>query len=137
MSNLGKDLLGFIKSKGLDGYGAVIPVEVVRLVIGLEYPETGTQKEYNSLQLTELAAVDYVRNALLNEGKYLKLDGMAYRILLPSENAGQIALYMQSAEKKLKRALKLNRNTPVENRVSDNTSARAMLKIKSIRGEIE
>lgn len=137
MSNLGNDLLGFFKSLNLDEYGSVIPVEVVRRVIGIEYPEIGTQKEYNSLQLTELAAVDYVRNALLNEGKYLKLDGMAYRILLPSENAGQIALYMQSAEKKLKRALKLNKNTPSKNRVSDNTSARAMLKIKSIRGKIE
>lgn len=137
MSNQGKDLLSFIRTANLDEYGAVIPVEMVHTIIGIEFPETGTQKEYSSLQLQELAAVDYVRNTLLNEGKYLKLDGMAYRILLPSENAGQIALYMQSAEKKLKRALKLNKNTPAENRVNDNTSARAMLKIKSIRGEIE
>ncbi len=132
MAKAGKDLLDFIRANGLDEYGSVIPVETVREVLKLEFPDTGTQKEFSALQLSELAGVDYVRNALLNEGKYLKGDGSAYRILLPSENHDQIFLYMASAENKLKRALKLEKTTPVTSSKPSNVSARAMMKLGSI-----
>ncbi len=112
MSKQGRDLLDYMRSTGLDEYGSVISIEAVRSLLGLEFPAVATQGEFNRLQLEELAAVDYVRNALLNEGKYIKSSGQAYRVLLPSENHEQIMLYMSSAEKKLKRAIKLEKNTP-------------------------
>lgn len=134
-NNKGKDLLSFMRENGLDKYGDVISAEIVRITIGLEYPEIATQQEFNALALAELGAVDYVRNALLNEGKYFKAEGSAYRILLPSENAAQISAYMASAEKKLKRAIKLDKNTPsqLKEPLSNNTAARAMMKLSSIK----
>ena len=131
----GKCLLEWMRQCGLDEFGSVILGDQVRLVIGIEYPETGTRSSFNELALAELSAVDYVRNILLGEGKYLGQRGGDYRIFLPSENARQVHLYMDHADKKLKRALKLSRNTPTVDDVSpvDNTNARILMKREAIR----
>ena len=135
MSKQGRDLLDYMRSTGLDEYGSVISVDDVRSILGLEFPAVATQGEFNRLQLEELGAVDYVRNALLNEGKYIKSNGGAYRVLLPSENHEQVMLYMSSAEKKLKRAIKLEKNTPATSAQNGNQSSRALLKIRHIQSK--
>lgn len=109
-----RDLLAYIREHGLDQYGAFISAKVVRGVIGIELPDVATRDEFQALAMYELASVDYVRKVLLGEGKYLAQSKGDYRILLPSENASQIASYMSSADKKLKRALTLSKNTPTK-----------------------
>lgn len=131
----GKCLLQWMRDRGLDEYGSVMLGDQVRAVIGVEYPETGTRSQFDSLSLAELAAVDYVRNILLGEGKYLGQQNGDYRILLPSENARQVLQYMSQADKKLKRALKLSRNSPVTDDQDhrDNTNARILMKREAIK----
>ena len=130
----GKCLIQWLRNAHLDEYGSVILGDDIRKVIGIEYPEVGTRSQFDSLSLAELAAVDYARNILLGEGKYLTQQNGDYRILLPSENARQINLYMQHADKKLKRALKLSRNSPLlDTHKQDNTSARILMKRESIK----
>ena len=111
---MSKDLLTTLKDAGRLEFGAHIPAAVVRDALGLTYPEVGSKAEFDKLALLELGAVDYVRNHLLNEGKYLRGTNDGYRILLPSENAAQVEAYMSNADGKLRRALKLHRNTPKE-----------------------
>jgi hypothetical protein len=131
----GKCLLQWMRHSGLDEFGSVIIGDKVREIINIQYPEMGTRAEFDNLALAELAAVDYARNILLGEGKYLAQSGGDYRILLPSENVRQINQYMSHADKKLKRALKLSRNTPTtdERDHQDNTSVRIMMKREAIR----
>ena len=132
----GKGLLEWMRQRGLDEFGSVMLGAQVRAVIGIDYPQTATKAEFDGLALAELAAVDYVRNILLGEGKYLGQQAGDYRILLPSENARQVHLYMAHADKKLKRALKLSRNTPKTDEVAqniDNTTARILMKREAIK----
>lgn len=131
-----RDLLDTLRAEGLLEYGSNIPREIVREVLMLEYPTMGTQAEFASLSLRELAGVDYVRNHLLGEGKYLANDKGDYRVVLPSENARRVELYINSADKKLRRALKLSRNTPKGDYPSpDSKSARVIVKRESLRRE--
>lgn len=123
-----------MKSHGLTEYGSNIPTSLVHGVLGIYYPESAPKAVFDELALKELGAIDYVRSALLNEGKYLIGDKVGYRILLPSENKRQVERYMQQADKKLRRASKLSRNTPYEHRQgADQTEARIMLKQQEAR----
>lgn len=108
-----KSLYEAMKQQGLTEYGSVILGPWVQRVLDITYPAVGTRSEFEKLALQELNAIDYVRNILLNEGKYLRADNGNYRILLPSENAAQVEKYMGAADKKLNRAMKLYKNTPV------------------------
>ena len=86
------------------------------------------------MALAELAAIGYVRDALLEEGKYLKGDQGSYRVLLPSENAAQVEVFMANAGKKLRRAQRLAESTPSEFRpTNDNAEARLAMMQKSIK----
>lgn len=131
MSNraLHRDLYDYLKAEGLLEYGSVIPSSIVHEFLGLEVPAIGTKAQFDRLSLLELAAVDYVRNILLNSGKYLTGTPSGYRILLPSENAAQVEQYISSADKKLIRALKLCRNTPTtDGAAPDQIEARILMK---------
>ena len=134
---MGKGLFSHMEVNDLLEYGAVISGSRVREVIEIKLPERGTRSEFSQLALTELAAVDYVRNILLGQGKYFSSMKGDYRVLLPSENARQITLYMSSADKKLKRALKLSRNTPPVDTdptgAANQTEARIMMKRSNIK----
>lgn len=131
---MSKDLLTTLKSAGLTNYGCSIPTELVHTILGIEYPETAPKAVFDDLALKELGAIDYVRSALLNEGKYLIGDKAGYRILLPSENRKQVERYMAQADKKLRRAGKLSRNTPTEHRRdADQMESRIMLKRQTAR----
>lgn len=107
-----RDLFTALNDAGLLEYGSFIPQSLVHKTLGIDMPEVGTRRDFQDIALLELAAVDYVRNALLDNGRYLGSAFGGYRVLLPSENAGQVELYMSSADKKLSRALKLSRSTP-------------------------
>lgn len=131
MSNhKGKELLAELEKLGLIEYGSFIEANLVRKILNIEYPEVASKKVFDTLSLQELAGVDYVRNILLGRGMYLCQHLGNYKILLPSENAKQVELYVSSADKKLNRALKLTRNTPQTDVVckSNQTEARIIMK---------
>lgn len=124
-----RELYNALSEAGLLEYGSVIMSDFVHDVLGIEIPATASKAEFDRLSLIELAAVDYVRNILLGQGKYLTGTDSGYRVLLPSENAAQVELYIASADKKLTRALKLSRNSPVVNSAApDQTEARILMK---------
>ena len=112
-TGVGRDFLHQLREAGLLEYGSIITGDKVKALLDLEDPYKATRAEFNALQLFELKSIDYVRSALLNEGKYLASAGSGgYRILLPSENGNQCDRYTQAAIGKLNRALKLSRTTP-------------------------
>ena len=129
-----KDFYAWFVGNGYAAYGAEVSEDVVRSFLGLEYPEMANKKVYDTLTLIELGYIDYVRNMLLNEGKYLTNSRGIYRVLLPSENAAQVDRYISGANKRLTRALKLSKNTPAEHKKpNDDTDVRIALKQKSIQ----
>jgi len=109
---MSKGLYEHLAEAGLLEYGAHIDGDVVRGYLGLEMPTLGTRAQFTSIALAELTAVDAVRAALLNEGKYITATRTGYRILTPGENAGQIDSYLSQAQGKISRARKLERTTP-------------------------
>lgn len=134
---MSKDLYSKLKDAGLLEYGSHIEGDLVRQMIGIRYPEMATKKVYDDLALQELGAMDYVRSILLNEGKYITSAGGDYRVLLPSENKAQVERYMSSADRKLRRAGKLSRNTPgIKTQQHDNMAVRIMLKRESTRQSV-
>lgn len=123
-----RGLMQMLRDNELTEYGADIPAALVHKELEIEIPSYAAKAVYDRLAMLELAAIDYCRNVLLGEGKYLAGTRTGYRILLPSENKGQVDSYMQSADKKLARALKLSRNSVADAVVHDQTEARIMLK---------
>ena len=127
-----RGLLEELIARGLTEYGSVIDSSVVHSLLGIVHPETAPKAVYDRLTMLELAAIDYCRNTLIGQGKYLQGTPSGYRILLPSENKVQIDSYMGSADRKLSRALKLSRNTPGQIDVKpDQTEARILMKRSS------
>ena len=109
-------------------YGSVIPIKLFRDLCNIETLDTGTKEQFDDIALAELGYANYIRNKLLHEGKYLKGERDSYRVLLPSENAGQVMALTNSASNKLKKAIKLNSTTPVEYKIQTNDEARMMMK---------
>ena len=122
-----------LEAHGYLAYGAVIPIQMFRDFCDIETIVTGTKKEFDDIALQELNYASYIRNSLLNQGKYFKGERDSYRVLLPSENQGQIMSFTNSASNKLKRAIKLNANTPTEYRCSNQDEVRMIMKRESIR----
>lgn len=134
--DLMRGLLSSLEDQGLLEFGSVIPKQTVHNLLGIEMPTYAAREVFARLDMLELAAIDYCRNVLLGQGKYLMGTPSGYRILLPSENKVQIDAYMSSADRKLARALKLSRNSPAEACVqTDQTAARILLKRTSVRGQ--
>jgi hypothetical protein len=131
---MAKHLLQVLRERGLVEYGQTFTGDFVRDILGLQMPEVASKQTFDRIALTELAAVDYCRNVLLGEGKYLGQDGGGYRILLPSENAAQVERYVRNADGKLKRALKLSRNSPpLDTGPFDSQAARIMMKREGLK----
>ena len=128
-----RGLLARLEHLDLTEYGCFISRQLVHDTLEIVIPKVASKEVFDELSLRELAAIDYCRNVLLGHGKYLSSCKDGYRILLPSENAKQIDLYMRSAEKKLNRAGKLSRNSPHHVHQSDNTIARIEMKMQSTR----
>lgn len=131
--NISRDLYSALHEQGLLEYGSVIERAYVHEIIGVEMPLVAPKQVFDRIALAELTAVDYVRNILLGQGKYLMGTPTGYKVLLPSENAAQIEQYIGAADNKLARALKLSRSSPVLVGVAtDQTEARIMMKRKSV-----
>lgn len=126
-------LLRILRAEGLLDYGSIIPTKLVHDVLGIAIPEVGSKAVFDELALRELSAIDAVRSALLDEGKYLTACEAGYRILLPSENQRQVEAYMKSADRKLRRAQRLSTNTPRIISAADVTNTRLHMKQNSHR----
>ena len=116
-----KEIYNLMSLKGAFNYGGVIPQSEIYQLFEIEIPETATFKEFQEVQLKELSAVGYIREQLIKEGKYIKKDGVDYRVLLPSENAKQADLMLDSAKRKTRRAGTLLRTTPSQLSSTKNT----------------
>ena len=86
-------------------------------------------------EFAELSAVTPLRFALLAKGRYLKKDGEAYRVLLPSENTAVAANMLDTANGKIKRANLLLRNTPVQPQDKTNSLSRAAIAQARLKGK--
>ena len=129
-----RGLLDELTAQGLTEYGSIIETSLVHSALGIVQPHTASKAVFDRLAMIELAAIDYCRNVLLGQGKYLQGTPSGYRVLLPSENKVQIDAYMGSADRKLSRALKLSRNTPGQiDAKTDQTEARIMMKRSGAR----
>jgi len=118
-----------LDEQGYFEYGTTIPRSVILDTFGIaeiEYP--AMRGEIKQQELEELTVTGYIRDKLLNKGKYFKGEKDAYRVLLPSENASQVMAYMTSADKKLKRAIKLNQNTPMGYKIPNQDEVRLFMK---------
>lgn len=123
-----------LDDEGWIEYGKTIPRKVIFEAFGIkeiEYP--AMRNEIKQQELEELTVTGYIRDKLLNRGMYLKGERDAYRVLLPSENAGQIMSYMSSADRKLKRAIKLNNNTPSEYKIPSQDEVRIFMKMEQTK----
>jgi len=133
----GKDLYGHMLAENLLEYNSVITGDTVRSVLHLKYPKVGTREQFSRIALLELSAVDYVRNQLLNQGKYLQTNAGNYRVLLPSEHKAQCERYIAAAQAKLRKSVKLSTNTPPEDYDLTSSTVRAKVKLKSVRQNID
>jgi len=137
--HVGKDLLGFMRSQDLLQYGSVLTKNQLYDVLDIIKPEVATEQVYKEINFIVLSATDYVRTQLLKEGKALCQVKGNFRIPLISENASVIQTYMGSADKKLRRALQLSRNTPsidtVNPIVEAERSARIIIKREFLKQE--
>lgn len=106
------ELLQTLREAGLTEYGSVIPASDIRKMLNLTMPRVGSKQDFDRVALAELAAIGYVRNHLLDEGKYITADGDSYRILLPSENAKQVEAYLEASNRKRRKGLRLLKSTP-------------------------
>ena len=111
-----------LQQRGLLEYGSVIDTDTVHELLGLQVPDTGTRQQFRRIELAELAAIDHVREQLLKAGKYITGTPSGYRVLLPSENAAQIDLYLSAAARKIRRARLLAQTTPIEYQPGANQS---------------
>ena len=135
MRERGRNLLEELRRMGLLNHGCAISAEIVQSIAGIDVPEVGRKEDFQKPALDELAVVDYVRNVLLAEGKYITADRGGYRILLPSENAGQVMRYMRSADSKLRRAIKLGKSTPPGDPAMNNNLVRAQAKRNGLKAK--
>ncbi|RKZ87720.1 MAG: hypothetical protein DRQ39_03715 [Gammaproteobacteria bacterium] len=124
---MSKDLLQHLRDEKLLGYGSVIPAALIQNFLGLSVPDIGTKADFDRLALQELSGIGYVRDHILNEGKYIAQVRDHYRILLPSENIAKVYGYMREASQKNARAQKLLASTPIKAVASPNDSLRARL----------
>ena len=128
-----RDVYDTLDGAGLFDFGAVIPRAMVYDLLGMDVPEVASKAVFDRIAMLELQAMDYCRNMLLGHGKYLAGTPSGYRVLLPSENKAQVDAYMESADRKLERALKLSRNSPKASHLPDQTEARIMMRRKGYR----
>lgn len=127
-----RDLYEHLGNSGMLEFGSKIPGNVVREFLGIVMPEVGTYRMFNSLKLQEVAAIDYIREKLIEQGMFIAADGEDFKILLPSENKVQILAYERSANKKYSRALKLARNTPRKDMgINDQSESRITRRIEA------
>lgn len=111
---MSKDLLTKLRDESLTEYGSTFSGEMVREVLGVEYPEYGTKKQFDDVVLVELSAIGYVRDILRKEGKHIAQNAGIYRVCLPSENESIARSWESQADDRMKRAQQLRTFTPLD-----------------------
>ena len=129
------DLYGMLDAADLLEYGSHIPGSLIRNALGIKYPDLGSKREFEKLQLIELQAVEAVKVTLLKQGKTILRVREDYRVPLASENSLIVARYIDAATAKLRRAKQLSINTPPQpgGGGHDNLQARIALKQEGLR----
>jgi hypothetical protein len=134
VSNVYRDFFDTLFGCDMLEYGSVIGREEIHKLLGIKMPDVGTKAEFDRVTLIELAAIGYVRNELMKMGRYITGTPTGYRVLLPSENAKQVELYIESASRKLSRAQTLSKNTPKEYKADmDRSEARSSMMKDGLR----
>jgi len=116
-------------------YNAKFTESFLQCLSGIEVPAIGTRQTYNAISLAQLEVVTYLRDRLLPKGKYLSQCNGEFRVLTPSENIGQVNKYLDAADRKIKRAVTLNRETKCAT-TRNNKSSSAFSKLESIKSKI-
>lgn len=129
MAESNETLLEFLNSKNLLSYGAVFDKALVQEFLGIDLPEFATKATFDEASLEELKAIGQIREHLIGQGMYIKGDGQAYRILLPSENIHQVEIMLAASRKKTRRAERLLVNSPLKSsaRQRDSQAARILM----------
>jgi len=128
-----RSIIDTMKEARMLDHGSYISGDEFRNYFGIKMPVMGKHSDFKSAELEELTCSGFLRDLLLNEGKYLKSEKDSYRILLPSENKEQVLSYMSQADKKLKRGIKLNKNTPVEHKIQTQDEVRMIMKRDQVK----
>ena len=92
-------------------YGSTVKRNRVLEIMGIENIEVGTQQDFQDQELAELSGIGYIRNILINQGKWIVRKGDTYRVLQPSENGSQIDAFMRSGSNAYLKATKLSKST--------------------------
>ena len=82
-----------MRDAGMLEYGFVISGSQFRSIFDIILPVSGTKKDFDMVSLEEMIYSSFIRDMLLNEGKYFKSEKDNYRVLLPSENEAQVIAY--------------------------------------------
>lgn len=120
-AELKNEVFNALKEQGLFNYGEAISRCDLLKLFGVEIlnEHDAEHMTFNDIRthlesenLKELAIVDFIRNALLKDGKYFSRNKSQYRVALPSENAQMADNYMKSASRKIRKARILLKSTP-------------------------
>jgi hypothetical protein len=129
----GEKLWSILREQDRTHYGDRFPISLVHSALGILVPKVGSRRDFERIALIELAAIDYVKNRLVDEGKWLTRQGSEYYIPLPSENAHFIDNMLASAQRKLKRARRLRSNTQAEEATTDQTASKILMIEDSVK----
>lgn len=130
-----RKIVEHMEQMGWTDYGTYINGDDLRRMIGIEYPESGSRRDFEQIELAELSRIEFIRSILLRKGKYLLRTNGDFRIALPSEHSAIIEKYMRAAKSKLNRAIILGRNSPPDANGIDHALIRAeMMKSQRKRG---
>lgn len=128
MREIFNDLL---ESKMFD-WGNVIPEKDMLKILNIEKPLYGTYETFKEYELKVLSAIGFFRDQLINQGKYLAYDKGDYRVLLPNQNLKKIIGLYQSADRRLRKGIKLATKTQPKTKELDDIKTLSILKRNSI-----
>lgn len=138
MCDKSSDLFDHLELMGCLSYGGTFTRSMVLDAMDVEIILEGTREDFQEMDLAELEAVGYIRNVLINQGKWVVRKGETYRVLMPSENEGQIRAFSQRGDRAYLKATKLAKSTPPEFFTGvDTTMHRAAAKRKAAAHNIE
>ncbi|MBR9702964.1 hypothetical protein GOV10_02935, partial [Candidatus Woesearchaeota archaeon] len=83
-------------------------------------------------ELAALKITTLIRDRLLGLGRYFGQHDDHHRVFLPSENLKKVESYQSGAQRKLAKARKLLKNTPVELMGADDNAANRLLLLEKM-----
>jgi hypothetical protein len=134
------EIVNSLRQQHLLDYGSVIkrqdllqlfgiPIYTDDNIVGLNLEQIRSRLKNADLQ--ELAVSDHIRRILLLEGKYFERNGDTYRVAMPSENAAMADNFMKAAQRKIRRARVLLKNTPGDIVETSNLASRLLMAERS------